>query len=239
MTGVPTVRGENSCEYSMSYQQNIRRSSLRFSLRKVAVRLVTSWLECAKINYDIGGVGDFDCDESEAENDFVEHLSRAIESLVNNKSREKKSIPGWSFGFICGHTQGALNVKWSNQYLIEPSKEFEGLMKIKTIIEIFKIDNDIPRKIEIVYNYLTNHKNQVANEEGGLPNNVISLIQRRKIQNTSREKYKNEFDGYFRSLLMTNYLSLLQDYDFMCCPDLTEYLNEREVMDIVGREHFA
>ena len=187
----------------------------------------------------ITGIANFDSNELEIENDFVDHLSSAIESLKNNKSWEKKTIPGWSFGYICGHVQGALNLKWSNQYLIEPSKEFEDLMKIKTILEIFRLDSDVSRKLAIIYDYFISHKKQAVDEDERLPSNVISLIQQGKLQNTSRERYRKEFHDYFEELLKSNYMSLIQAYDFMCCPDLTKYLDEHEVMNIFGKEHFA
>ncbi len=222
----------------MNYQQNIRNSSLRFVLKKVAIQLVTKWHECAKNRYDELGSRKFGYDELEVENDLVEYLSSAIEALVNNKSREKKSTLGWSFGYICGHAQGALNVKWSNQYLVEPSKEFDDLMKLKTIIELLKIDRDMPGKIEIIYSYFSTHRNETANEEV-LPDNVITLVQSGKIRNENRGIYRKEFDEYFEKLFMTNYMSLLQTYDFMCCADLTEYFNESEMVNFVGKEHFA
>ncbi|MDQ6967228.1 MAG: hypothetical protein Q9M14_00920 [Mariprofundaceae bacterium] len=154
----------------MNYQRNIRNSSLRFTLRKTAMKLLVNWHECAKNKYNISNTIEFSCDELEIENDLVDSLSSAVKSLVRDKSRENKSTRGWSFGYICGHVQGGLNVKWSNQYLVEPSKEF------------------------------------------------------------------NE---YFEKLFVTNYMSLLETYDAMCCPDLTEYLNECEVINLVGKEHFA
>lgn len=223
----------------MNYQQNITSASLRITPNKIAIQLITRWIECAKNAYDVEGIENFGYNELEVENDFVEHLSDSIESLVNDKSPEKKATPGWSFGYVCGHAQGALNVKWSNKYLIEPSKEFEDLMKLKTIIELLKLDSDISRKIEVIYNYFTSHKDKAINEEEGLPDNVISFIKKGKLQNTSRERYRKEFDEYFGKLLMTNYMSLLRAHDFMCCPKLAEYLNERELINIVGKEHFA
>jgi len=223
----------------MNYQRNIRNSSLRFTLRKAAIKLVVNWHECAKIKYNNSNTIEFSYDELEVENDLVDNLSSAIKSLVRDKSRGKKSTPGWSFGYICGHVQGGLNVKWSNQYLVEPSKEFEDLMKLKTIMELLKIDADALSKIEIIYNYFTTHRNGVANEKERLPDNVISLVQRGKLKNNDKVRYRKEFNEYFEKLFMTNYMSLLETYDAMCCPDLTEYLNEREVINLVGKEHFA
>ncbi len=223
----------------MNYQQNIRNSSLRFVLRQIAIQLATGWHECANYKYNNSDSIGSSYDELEVENDLVDNLSSAIESLVRDKSWEKKSMPGWSFGYICGHAQGALNVKWSNQYLVEQSKEFEDLMKLKTIMELLKIDTNVLPKIEIIYNYFTTHRNGVVNEEEVLPDNVISLIQRGKMQNKNKGRYRKEFDEYFEKLFITNYMSLLRTYDFMCCPDLTEYLNEREVINLVGKEHFA
>lgn len=119
--------------------------------------------------------------------------------LVNEKSKEKKSISGWSFGYICGYMQGSLNVKWSNRYLIETSKEFADLMKI-------------------------------------LPDNVVSLVKRGMLKNKNKETLRKEFDVYLEKILMTNYTSLMQSYDVMCCPDLTDHLDEHEVVNLDGNQ---
>ena len=212
---------------------------MKFTIRKTSMQLATKWLECVNYKYGSNDIAGIDFDEIEAENDFIGHLANAINSLVNDKSKEKKSIPGWSFGYICGHMQGSLNVKWSNRYLIEPSKEFEDLMKIKTIIELLRYDRDVLRKIEIIYDYFLTHRNSVATEEEALPDNVISLVDRGKLQNKNKETLRNEFDVYLGKIFMTNYTSLMQSYDFMCCPDLSEYLAEHEIVNLVGRQHFA
>jgi len=34
-------------------------------------------------------------------------------------------------------------------------------------------------------------------------------------------------------------MSLLRTYEIMCRPDLSEYLDEREVINLVGKEHFT
>ncbi len=205
----------------------------------IAKQLITMWYECAKNKYDDSVVGKLEYDELEIENDLVQHLSSAIESLINDKSKERKSTPGWSFGFICGHVQGALNVKWSNKYLVESSKEFEDLMKLKTILELLRIDSDISQKIEIIYNYFTAHRNEVVDKEEALPENVISLAQSDRKKNENKERCRKKFDEYFEKLFMANYMSLLQTYETMCCPDLTEYLDECEIINLVGKEHFA
>jgi len=223
----------------MDYQKIIKSSNLKFSIKRISVQLITNWFACTKIKYDISNVANFVIDELEVENDFVDHLSSAIDSLINNKSWKKRTIPGWSFGYLCGHIQGALNSKWINQYLIEPSKEFEDLMKIKAILEILRIDSDVSRKLEIIYDYFISHKKQAVDKDEKLPSNVVSLIQRGKLINTRREKYRKEFHDYFEDILKSNYMSLIQTYDFMCCPDLTKYLDEHEVVNIVGKKHFA
>jgi len=182
----------------MNYQQNIRRSSLRFALRKTSIELVSGWFECARNKHDIPGLENADFDELEVENDFVEYLSCAIESFLSDVTKEQKSIPGWSFGYICGHTQGELNVQWTCRYLIEPSMEFEDLMKLKTILELIKEDSSMLSKIEIIYDYFLTNKNEVASKKEVLADNVISLVQRGKLKNTNRERYRKEFEEYFK-----------------------------------------
>ena len=93
--------------------------------------------------------------------------------------------------------------------------------------------------MEIIYDYFISHKKQVVDKDEKLPSNVVSLIQRGKLKNTRRERYRKEFHDYFEELLKSNYMSLVQTYDFMCCPDLTKYLDEDEVVNIVGKKHFA
>ena len=223
----------------MDYIQNIKNSPLKFAVRKTSIQLVTKWLKCASYKYDSNYIRKIDFDETEVENDFIESLANAIESLVKEKSKEKKSISGWSFGYICGYMQGSLNVKWSNRYLIEPSEEFADLMKIKSIIELLRYDSDTLQKIEIIYDYFLTHKNRMATEEESLPDNVVSLVKRGMLKNKNKETLRKEFDVYLEKILMTNYMSLMQSYNFMCCPDLTDYLDEHEVINLVGRQQFA
>ncbi len=223
----------------MNYQQIIRRSSLGFVLREISIQLITGWVGNAKEKYDVPGIDSIGFDAQAVEENLVTHLASAIETLKNEKSHEKKFTPGWSFGFLCGHVQGALNVKWSNQYLIETSNDFKDLMKLRTILEIITLDSDLSKKIEIVYEYYLKSGEQIAKEDEPMPANVVPLVQTGKLQSKNAEMYRNEFKKYFKKLLVAEYLYLLRTYDRMCCPNLTNYLNEREILDIVGSEHFA
>lgn len=223
----------------MNYQQKLRESELRFRMKAISYELITKWIECARNRYGFHDIDSNNINEADAESDFSEELLSAIQSLIEEVSIEKTSIPGWSFGYICGHIQGSLNAKWTNQYIIVGSNEYNDLMKIKTIIELMRVAPVCMKKIGLIYDYFTKENKQLSIDETDLPLNVVSLVRKGKLPKSSNETYKKSFDEYFSKLFMDNYMSLLRSYNIECCPALRNYLVEHEVINVIGKEYFA
>jgi len=221
----------------MNYEQ-INKSSLSLKISNISTKIFYQWIKNAKIAY---GLNDGDIKQVSSailREEFVQHLMSAINSLLK-ENHEEKSISGWSFGYLCGHIQGSLNVKWSNKYIIEQSKEFEDLMIIKSVIGLIELDDSFATKLMIIYDYFLGQRIQPMETIKPLPKKVISIDDKRYRQKKNEHFRKTEAIRYLNDILITNFMSLLNKYETMCCPDITEYLDEQEIKDIVGWEHFA
>jgi hypothetical protein len=221
----------------MNYTVIIKDSPLSFSLIGISAQLIAGWLSMAKQKYQLPYLNGIHIDPQQVEEDLVATLSSAIHSLVNEKSLEKKAIPGWSFGYLCGYAQGELNVIWSDRYLIVPSQKFEDLLKLKAICQALKIDQ-IWQPIAKVYEYVLKNKHQWGGSEEQFLQ-PISLVKNKNHQPVETKKCRDEFMGYVNHIFFEKYKSLLNSHDAKCCPDLTNYLDKQEVIKLVGVEHFS
>lgn len=114
--------------------------------------------------------------DDEVEDVFIDHLEKAIKTLVEEKSEEKKLIKGWSFGYVCGYLRGSIDVEWVNKYIIKQSKEYKDLMKIKAIIAYLKWDQSSLDKIFSIYKYLIDQRVQSTEIVESTSSNVISIL---------------------------------------------------------------
>ncbi len=221
----------------MQYEQKIRQSPLYFRIKPIAVDLAKHWFDCAKLQYASLSMEPVQSDDNAEvfRHDLLKALSDALHS-VEDKPVDKKSVAGWSHGFVCGHIEGALNILWTNRYLLEPSNDFKGLIRIKTLLTLLQTDDELSRKIQPVYQHFLRHFNSPFDEAEPLPENVIPLSAASQPDQVT--ECRKGFEEYFSQLLLTRYLDTLDLYKVKYRPNLFDYISQNELADIVGQEHF-
>lgn len=223
----------------MNYLEAVKKSKLRFAIPGIADSLLRGFCRCAELNYVDFDSAKFTYDQHEVAENVFEALELALSSLANNKSPKKQKVPGWSYGYICGHAQKQLSVLWTGIYIIETRREFSDIVNSRAVSELLNIDDLALEKFGILFEHYntTGHKFNKIKED--LPSNVVSLLSSEKRRSKARESKRKEVVGYFHGLFMTGYKSMLKKYDVECCPDLTYYIAEEVLIEMIGKEHFA
>lgn len=222
----------------MDYNKRIRSSSLIFTLKKTSELVFSQWLKCAKDFYNLPTEFVESIKSDDVEPVFIEHLEKAINALVENKSDEKVQIKGWSYGYLCGYLEGCINVTWTNKYIIEPSKEYEDMIKIKSIIEYINWNESSSKHMLSIYNYLINKRIKPLELKGNIPDNVVTISSHTKSDKNKENEFKISIIDLLSDELKSRILSSLEEKQCDCCPSLDEYLDYSDVKKIVGNEHF-
>ncbi len=110
----------------INYKQKIIDAGIMFSIKSISEQVFSQWIVNATTEYQLSPKFINKIQEENTEKIFLEKFIKAIKVLTEEKSDEKKSIKGWSFGFIFGYMQGALHTHWFNQFILHPSTEYEN-----------------------------------------------------------------------------------------------------------------
>jgi hypothetical protein len=223
----------------MNYKKKIRQSELTFKIKDIAQKVFSVWLDNASFVYDFSPEYIDKIKGDEVENTFLDHLERAINSLVHDKSDEKTSIKGWSFGFLCGHIQGSIDLEWVNKYVIEPSEEYENLMKAKAIKEFINLDSASFEKIFLIYEHLISKRVQPLEETELSCSNIKSIFEHKNSNSIKFNKFKTDMNNFLFREFEFKYMKMLNSKNRTCCPDMTYYLDESIIVKIVGNKHFT
>ena len=223
----------------MDYKKKITNSGIAFRIKSISKQIFSQWLENAKDVYGLSPELFNKIKDDEVENTFLAHLERAIEALVENKSDKKKSIRGWSFGYLCGHLQGSIEVEWVNKYIIEPSQEYEDLMKIKAIIEYLNFDDTSLDKIFSIYQYLITQRIQPTGSIEVTSSNVISIFKHKSLNQVKENEFKENINDILSKELELKFMKLINKKNDICCPDISKYLDIQDIKNIAGEKQFA
>lgn len=223
----------------MDYRARIKRSPLAFRITVISKGVFVEWLENAKTAYRLQADLIDVIKNDNYEDLLIDYLADAIDALVTDKSIEKKSIPGWSYGYVCGNVQGRLEVAWYNKYIIEAGIDYKNIMKIKAVIEYLKFDALLLDKIGKIYSYLIEQKVQTSVEKFDNFSNVVSIFKNINKSNVMIEDFKGSIIALLSADVENKVMALLNAQHYDCCPDLDKYLNYNDILQIAGDEHFA
>ncbi|MBV5339668.1 MAG: hypothetical protein J0665_08910 [Deltaproteobacteria bacterium] len=223
----------------MNYKKKIKNSPLAFRINSISKEVFTIWLENAKTAYNLKPDLINKIQNDKFEDVFLNYLSDAIKILVEDKSLEKKTVPGWSFGYVCGNVQGKLEVTWYNKYILEASIEYENILKIKAVIEYFKLDTLLLDKIGTIYSHLLEQRVQPSVDKCEVSPNLISIFKYKNKNNSKIDDFKSSIVELLSTDIQAKILTLLNLQHYDCCPDLDKYFNFDEIVEIAGHENFA
>lgn len=217
--------------YMMDCKRAFVDSSFGSRLGELAPFLLDQWLECAGREYGISNIRSrVDVNRFSALDDFIDILFSALDSLSKKSPESAMSFFG-SYGFICGFVQGGLNVRWTDSFIVEYTTEFKDLLKLKTVLEILKHDRRLAKKVDIYYDYYLD-SNGIRSDRT-FTDNTAPVIEHSEGRGFGKGKYTDEFCAYFEKSVVEGFQSLHRKYNRMCCPDLTDYLDRREVRELL------
>lgn len=224
---------------NMDYKKKIKRSSLAFRISKISKEVFAVWLENAKTAYNLQADLIDKIQNDRVEDVFLDYLAAAIKVLVEDKSIEKKTVPGWFFGYVCGNVQGRLEVTWYNKYILETGIEYENIIKIKAVIEYFKLDTLLLDEIGKIYSHLLEQRVPPSVDKWDVFPNVVSIFKGKNDGSAKIDDFKNSIVELLSTDLEAKILTLLNLQHYDCCPDLDKYFDYDEIVQIAGDENFA
>lgn len=223
----------------MDYKKKIKRSPIAFRISVISKVVFAEWLENAKVAYSLQADLIDIIKNDDVENLLMDCLTDAIKTLVENKSIEKKAVPGWSFGYVCGNVQGRLEAIWYKKYILETGIEYENIIKLKAIVEYFKLDLLLLDKIGKIYSHLLEQRVQPSVDKFNIFQNVVSILKNKNNTNVKIEDFKSSILELLSADIETKIMALLNSQHYDCCPDLDKYLNYNDIVQIAGDGHFA
>jgi hypothetical protein len=224
---------------NMDYKKKIKRSPLAFRISKISKEVFAVWLENAKTAYNLQADLIDKIQNDKVEDVFLDYLAAAIKVLVEDKSIEKKTVPGWSFGYVCGNVQGRLEVTWYNKYILETGIEYENIIKIKAVIEYFKLHTLLLDEIGKIYSHLLEQRVPPSVDKWDVFPNVVSIFKGKNDSSAKIDDFKNSIVELLSTDLKAKILTLLNLQHYDCCPDLDKYFDYDEIVQIAGDENFA
>lgn len=215
----------------MDYRKKIKNSSLIFSINRSAKLIFQQWLKNAKKTYQLQPELIEKIKDDNIQNEVLDTLIDAVETLITEKTTEQKTVKGWSFGFVCGYIQGNLDVAWFNRYVVKLSREYEDFVKIKAISELFRVDDIAVDKVLSIYNYFIDQRISPVETVNTQTSNVVSISNNNI---GKRNNFKTEIIELLLNDFEKKYINLLTEKEQLCCPDICEYFNENEFKQILG-----
>ena len=107
---------------------------IKEDLSTIAFNLFKKWTKNATKKYPNN---DFTIvDEGVLVNDLIDTIRSALISLAQS-DKSKKSIPGWSVGFVIGFISSNLNTCWVHEYIVKSSEKYKRLLILKIIRDFF------------------------------------------------------------------------------------------------------
>ena len=222
----------------MVCDKKIRNSRLSFTIKKTSEQVFSQWLKCAKVVYDLPESFVESIKFDDHEDLFIKHLEGAISDLVESKSDKKTNIKGWSFGYLCGHLEGSIDVTWTNKYIIEPSKDYEDMMIIKAIISYVNFDKNLSKDIFSIYNYLIESRIDPIELKNNIPKNVVSILNHEKSNKIQENKFRKKIIDLLSNDLKDKFFNSLENKKQNCCPSIMDYFDYNVIREVVGKEHF-
>lgn len=223
----------------MNYKQKIVSSPVYFSLQRIAHTIFNEWLESTKEFYNLSNEFYEKLQDEKVGEIFINNLAQAINTLINETSEDKQRIHGWSFGYVCGHLQGSINIEWINKYIIEPSEEFEELLKLKAIMALLNWDNDTSNKVFSIYKHFVKHRIQPTSPLDSMAQNVIQISDYKNIELADNNAFQKNIVNLLACQLQEKKMEMLEAENKDCCPDITQFLKVNDIRQIVGSKIFS
>lgn len=205
-------------------------------INSIAYELFRHWTKEASFDYP-----DLDftiIDEGTLVKDVEEALESALNSLTKTEKAQKRSMPGYDYGFILGFIQGKINTHWGFEYITKRSKEFKNFMINKALLEYLEYDTVTAIKLKAIYERMYQDTVNLESLDYELPKERIADYGIAQLHDAgfSGDEYnpliiflKNQISEQLLHLLKTKTKDYLPDLDFFFSnDDVTELIYNKE-----------
>jgi len=218
----------------------IRSSPVASKLPMVALKVFEEWKSRAVLVYKSDPFRTRSAPSGDVVDDFAGRLADALRSLVLDKPPEKKSIPGWSYGYVCGYVQSSLDVEWYDRFFFGTSQQIRTMMKVKALAEYLRLEPGSIEKILRIYDYLEGRGLAPIDTASITDSDILHLDDFRDRGSQSRarnERSRTELITYLENHLRKRYVAIMKSKRLECAPDIGKYLTCQDVLEMVGKEH--
>jgi hypothetical protein len=211
----------------------IKQSPLFFEIKTFAPKIFHAWHWYVQDVY--AHVSPEEQDQARLFQDVLEAFADALESVQSEKYSEKRSIPGWSYGYICGFAAGNLETKWYTRYVVPHEEEFQHILLLKSLVLLFEADQQTREKFWNVHRYVSTDflaegygMHTISPEQD--MHNVVRLSDYDPTNQRAVEELWQQTKQHWEEQFERKYDKLLRRQDQRGgVPNLTEYVNQREI----------
>ncbi len=214
----------------MNYKYKIAGSLIIFKVRKTALNIFNGWVHNAHYYEGIDGEVLRKIDDEVIVKDFLETLTKAIES-VSTKSHDKKDLAGWAYGYICGYIQGSLHTRWYAKYVVQQSQEYKNMLMLLSAFRAFESDQSaIDLACKFYQYYLLQDSVDMS---GSIPSHIID----RHMKNVSLEqinKFNKDLPNFLKRESMKMMFNVFKNESDNYSPEVGEFLSQEEVEKLLA-----
>ena len=216
----------------------LRHSSLTFGLKRIAEKIFHQWLDNAATTFSFSEQFIEQIKDDDMTPALTEQLLEALHLLVSTKTEQDKAKPSWSFGFVCGHIEGSLEVTWVNKYVIQHSKEYRDLLKLLALKNVLMSDKAVINNVHEMYQHLLQNSATNPLVQSMPSTNVINIGQHQKTNQARLNLFESEMDTFLTESITSLHISLLSSKEEACNLNVIDHISEAQLIEIVGQEHF-
>jgi hypothetical protein len=132
--------------------------------------------------------------------DIISCFAKGLYCLFREEKKEKRSISGWSVGYLLGFVASSLSVHWYYHYVYCQTDEYKQLMFFKAMILYLGVDSLIVNRIERLHKYLLDNKVDVSEKMGGKLDNII-VLEDYKMKNNPQE-FQTQLISYLEKIML-------------------------------------
>lgn len=211
----------------------IKQSSLFFKAKTFAPEIFHTWHWYVQDVY--AEVSPEEQDQDRLFRDVLEAFAGALESVQSEKYSEKRSIPGWTYGYVCGFAAGNLETKWYTRYVLPHEEEFQHILLLKSLVLLFEAAPQTRETFWKIHRYVsTDFLSELYGVHTNPPQqdmqNVVRLSDYDPTNQRAIEELWQQAKQHWEDQLERKYDKLLRRQDQRGgVSNLTQYVSQEEI----------
>ena len=168
-------------------------------------------------------------DEQIIVQDVKQSFESAQQSLLKEEKEEKRMIPGYNYGFICGFIISNLDGHWFNEYIRKQSVQYKEFLVVKALKSYLEFDVVTASRIVPLYKHLLTDRNNLALADDAIPENNLKEISDDMLEESSNNVIVTTLINQINRYIIETFRQRVPEYML----SLQNYFTESEIADYI------